>query len=435
MGKLGGASCIADLAKVAASGEKAERDAARASLDQLRGKDVDAAMVAEMKKGEPALRAELARSLAARNATSAVPTLLETAKDADENVRGESFKALGVLAGEKDLPALVELLVTVQGEKARKEAENGVVAAAKTIPDENKRAAAVLAALPKVKEAAAECSFYTVLGQLGDTNGLGPVFKAAKRGKGEVKDAATRALAGWPNNKAVDDLMEIAERSKDETQRVLALRGLLRQLEMPSDRGIEDLLKYYEKALKIAKKVDEKKMVLGGLANVKHLSALALVEPFLADEELKQEANQAANKIKVSAYKVTASVNEGDAKEAIDGKMDSRWSTGTPQKPDMFFLIDQGAEYEVSKIVLDSTPSANEYPRGFKVFVSNDQNNWGAPVAEGKGSGAVTQIAFPPMSGRYIKIVQTGSDEKASWSIHELKIESKSKAAPAKEKK
>jgi HEAT repeat protein len=434
MGKVGGASCVPGLAQVAATGEKAERDAARASLDMLRGADVDAAIVAYMKKCDPAARAELARSLAARNAVSAVPALLETAKDADEKVREESFKALGGLASEKELPALVDLLIAVEGKNARGEAEKAVVAVSKTIADEHKRAAAVLGAMKKAKSVPAKCSMMTVLGQIGDNNGLKTVYDAAKGAKAEVKDAAIRSLAGWPNIQAIDPVMDVAKRSKDETQRVLALRGLLRLLDLPSDRSIQDTLKSYDKAMKLAAKADEKKMVLGSLANVKHLNALVLVEPFLADEELKQEAGLAARKIKVNAYKVSASANQDDAKNAIDNKMDTRWHSGAPQKPDMFFMVDQGAEYEVSKIVLDTTPTAEDYPRGCKVFISNDVNNWGAPVAEGKGSGAVTEISFAPKSGRYIKIVQTGTAEKNFWSIHELKIESKSKAATAVQK-
>ena len=425
MGKVGDASCVPALAQAAAKAEKAERDATRNSLDILRGADVDAAMAAHMKGCEAPVRAELARSLAARNASSAVPALLETAKDADENVRAESFRALGILATAKELPALVDLLIGVQGDNARREAEKAVVTVAKGIPEENQRAAAVLAALPKAGDAAAKCSMMNVLGQIGDNSGLDALRDAANKGKDAVKDAAVRALAGWPNIQAIDDLMKIADKTKDDTHRMLALRGLVRLLDLPGDRKIEDTLKYYETALKAAESADEKKAVLSGLANVKNRAALALVAPLLANEELKQEAGLAAQKIRASGYKVSASVNNGEAVKAVDLNMESRWHSGAAQQAGMFYMVDQDASYEVSKIILDSSPSAADYPRGYQVFISDDQNNWGAPVAEGKGSGGVTEIAFTPKKGRYIKIVQTGSDEKALWGINELKIESK----------
>lgn len=427
LGKLGDASCVSHLAQVAASAEKAERDIARNSLNLLRGADVDTAMLAHMKGCEPPVRAELVRSLAARRAVSAVPDLLQTATDSDEAVRVEALKALAELAPPEQMPALVDLLIEVEGGNPRKEAEKAVVAVAKKIADEDQRAAAVLAVLDKTKEVPARCSLLAVLGQIGDNTGLKPVSDAANRGKAEVQDAAVRALAGWPNTGAIDDLVAIAGSSKNPTHRVLSLRGLLRLLELPSDRGAEATLAYYEKAMKAAQEPDEKKMVLGGLANVKSRAALKLVEPCLDDEALKEEASVAARKIRSVFYKATASSKEGEAKNAFDGNMDSRWDTGAPQKGGEWFQIDLGAECKVSGIALDTTPTADDYPRGYEVFVSNDTGNWGDAVAKGKGSGAVTEIAFSPKSGRYVKIVQTGADETHSWSIHELTVDSREK--------
>ncbi len=427
IGKLGGAACVPELAKAAAGQDKAERDAARGSLDQLRGKDVDAAIAAEMKKGDVAVRAELARSLAARNAVASVPTLLETAKDADENVRVESFKALGILAGEKEVPVLAGLLIAVEGDSARREAEKAVVAASKTLADEGKQSDALLAALPNAKSDAAKASFYTALGQIGANSGLKIVAGAAQK-KDVAGEAALRALAAWPKADALDAIMELIKKNaKDEVRRVVAMRGALRLLELPG-KPSEAKLQEYTQLMKLALKADEKKMVLGGLSSTSGPDALALVEPYLAVEELKKEAVLAADKIKVNGLKVTASVNPDDAKKAIDGKSNTRWHSGAMQKPDMSFTIDLGCEYEVSKLTLDCSEAADAYPRGYKVFVSNDKSNWGVAVSEGKGAGPVTEIAFAPKVGQYINIVQTGSDDKSVWSINELKIESKSVA-------
>ncbi|HPC17404.1 MAG TPA: HEAT repeat domain-containing protein [Candidatus Hydrogenedentes bacterium] len=426
-GKLGGAASVPDLAKAATSADKAEKDAARGSLDQLRGTDVDDAIVAEIKKGDAAVRTELIRSLGARNAMATVPVLLETAKDADEGVRAESFKTLGVLAGEKDVPALVELLISVQGDNARREAEKAVVAASKTIADETRQSDGVLAALPKAKSQTAKASFYTVLGQIGANSGLDAVSKAANK-KDEAGEAALRALAGWPKAEALDPVMALVKKNaKDEVRRVVAMRGALRLLELPG-KPAEAKLDAYAQLMKLAAKPDEKKMVLGGLGGMSGPGALALVEPCLAVEELQKEAALAAEKIKINGYKATASANAGEAPKAFDGKPDTRWHSGAAQKPDMSYTLDLGAEYEVSKITLDCSASAGDYPRGYKVFVSNDKSNWGDVVAEGKGAGPVTEIAFTPKTGQHIHIVQTGSDEKNVWSINELKVETKSVA-------
>jgi len=68
------------LAQAAAKPEKEERDAARRGLDVMQSEHVDEAMIDLLMKAEPPVRAELARSLAERNAKTAVPALLENSQ-------------------------------------------------------------------------------------------------------------------------------------------------------------------------------------------------------------------------------------------------------------------------------------------------------------------------------------------------------------------
>jgi hypothetical protein len=84
----------------------------------------------------------------------------------------------------------------------------------------------------------------------------------------------------------------------------------------------------------------------------------------------------------------------------------------------------------IFKIVLDTTPSPNDYPRGYQVVLSNDGSNWGSPVATGAGYTAVTTMAFAPQTARYVRITQTGSAQGNYWSIHELNINGTPPPAP-----
>ena len=422
-GRLGGAGCVADLVQIAATSKKQERDEARTALERLRGQDVDAAMVAYMKKCEAAARAELARALAARNAVSAVPALLESTKDADETVRVESFKALAILATTKELPVLVDFLFTVEGATAREEAEKAVVAITKLIPEENKRAAAVLAVYPRTKQDVVKISMLNVLGSIGDSTALKPIRKAVKsEKKAEVKDAAVHALVNWPKAEVLEDLMKLAK-SKNDTYRMLALRGAMQLVEQSKELDADTRLSYYTKAFSIAKTVDEKKTALGGVANARDLRAIALVKPHLNDEALKPEALLALEKIKVSQYKLSASENTDSVVKALDGKEDTRWIS-TVQKPGQWVLVDLGAIYEVTKVTLRNAANPNDFPRGYQLFLSNDKDNSGVSIAEGQGSPGETVISIPATSGRFLKMVQTGTDPKLCWSIHEIKIES-----------
>jgi len=123
-----------------------------------------------------------------------------------------------------------------------------------------------------------------------------------------------------------------------------------------------------------------------------------------------------------SGWQVTASSDVGAASMAIDGDPSTRWSTGVSQTNGQYFQVDMGATQTFDKLVLNTSNSPNDYPRGYAIYVSSDGTNWGNAIASGSGSSAITTITFPTQSARYIKIVQTGSDSYWWWSIHELNV-------------
>ena len=126
-----------------------------------------------------------------------------------------------------------------------------------------------------------------------------------------------------------------------------------------------------------------------------------------------------------TGWVASSSTSGGDAPaNALDGNPSTRWSTGTSQAPGQWFQVDMGAwtTPTFTNIILDATASPNDYPRGYQVYVSNDTNNWGSIVTNGTGSSAVTSISFSAKTGRYIRIIQTGSASGTFWSIHEFNV-------------
>ena len=87
--------------------------------------------------------------------------------------------------------------------------------------------------------------------------------------------------------------MEWVKVAPDTTVKMLALRGSVRLLMLGQDTP-EILCQHYATLLAQAGSPTEKKLILSGLANVGHASALALVLEQLADEVVKAEAVQAA---------------------------------------------------------------------------------------------------------------------------------------------
>ena len=299
LGPNGDASSIPLLAEIATGADAEAAKYASASLDTLRG-DVDGVMVEAAKAAAAPVRGELIRSLAARGAVSAVPALMEMAADPDATVRTHAFDALGALGSAEQLPALMDLLVKMNGNEAQTAAENAVVAVVQKSEPAEQRCAPVAAALQGMKgKADVRASFVRVLGRTGDASAL-PVLREFANAKKDdaVKDAAVRALADWPTVDTLSDLQALASGSASDTHKALAFRGFMRLLRLPVERPMEETLRLYGEAFKMAASPDDKRLALAGLAEIKDAGALALLEPYLNDEAVKAEAAQAAEQIK-----------------------------------------------------------------------------------------------------------------------------------------
>ena len=120
-------------------------------------------------------------------------------------------------------------------------------------------------------------------------------------------------------------------------------------------------------------------------------------------------------------WKLTASHKPADAWLATDGNPTTRYTTGTPQVPGMWFQIELPQEAKIVGLQLDSVESANDYPRGYKLEISSDGEKW-KQIAAGKGIAGVTDIQFPVESAKFLRIIQTGSATGNYWSIHELRV-------------
>src|SRR5262249_54577309 len=122
-------------------------------------------------------------------------------------------------------------------------------------------------------------------------------------------------------------------------------------------------------------------------------------------------------------WKLTASHNPQNVEKSVDGDEATRWSTNKYQAPGMWFQIELPAVTEVAGLVLDSTKSGNDYPRGYKVELSSDGTAWDKPVLQGAANNAVTELVFPkPAKTKFIRITQTGEAKGNFWSIHELQV-------------
>ena len=115
-----------------------------------------------------------------------------------------------------------------------------------------------------------------------------------------------------------------------------------------------------------------------------------------------------------TGWSTSASSTEsgGATANAIDGSYTTRWSNGAAQASGQYYQVDLGATQWFNHIVMDSGTNVNDYARGYIVQTSPDGTTW-TEIAKGQGTGPVVTVNFPNTSGRYIKVIQTGTS--TSW--------------------
>lgn len=132
--------------------------------------------------------------------------------------------------------------------------------------------------------------------------------------------------------------------------------------------------------------------------------------------------SQADFQLDSSDWTLSANAGANDVYLAIDGIDATRWTTGAVQTSGQEFIIDLGSAQAFDRLVLDTTQSANDYPRQYAVAVSDDGNDW-SNVASGFGSSdSPTVIDFSDQNAAQIRITQLGSATANWWSIHELSL-------------
>jgi hypothetical protein len=135
-----------------------------------------------------------------------------------------------------------------------------------------------------------------------------------------------------------------------------------------------------------------------------------------------------------SGWKLAADINPGEIDRAVDGRIDTRWTSGRPQAPGMTVRVDLGRSACVEGVILKLGNSSKDYPRDLHLTVSADGRSWRQPETRWSSDlywagnrlfalqGDRAVYTFAPAACRYLKLEQRGSDPTYYWSIHELEL-------------
>lgn len=279
--------------------EPSVSSAAQTGLFGFPGPEADAAVLTLMSESDVQTRLAAIEAAAQRRLTAGVPIWLKAAGNADAQVAGASFKALGENASPAEIPAMVDALMQT---KALAAAEAALSAICARQPDTTRCTDELLSGLAKA-QGEPKLALLRVLGAVGSPKALAAVRAAATASDKSIQEIALRVLCDWPTVDALPDLAQLAKTTADAKFKILALRGQLRLIPLLTAADAQKLSQLKE-ILPLLQRTEEQRLALAILGGIPSAESLALVTPFLTREGLKEEASGAAVEI---AEKIVAS--------------------------------------------------------------------------------------------------------------------------------
>ena len=221
LGQLGDATNALALATLAANGKGAEREAARAAVAAMHGSAVNSALLIGLKNKSTSapVRAELIRTLAARRAIFAIPTLMLQLRNRDVATQSEAIRALGALGEENVVPALTNLVVETPSSATRAVATQSLAAVYDRRISQGASSRPIVEMLSQAKTPA-RIALISVLRHAADDDALAAVRGELTNFNAATQDAAVRALSEWPDAQPLDDLLQIARSDEKIAHRI-----------------------------------------------------------------------------------------------------------------------------------------------------------------------------------------------------------------------
>lgn len=319
LGRLGDASVVGLLLDTLYAGPTLSGPAAD-SLVQLNADGVNEQLLAALAAEKaPARLGTLIGVVERRKVPGAVPVLLQAAHGGDAGVRTSAFAGLKVLAGPKDVPEMVLALLKTDKGKERESAELAIVAVCAQIAEPGKRAEAALALLNDGAKAQ-RADLLPLLGRLGGPGALQVTKDALAGSEPALYEAGIVSICNWPDASVSDELLKLAQGAKEPNQRILALRAAIRvNTILSSDRTNEDKLAslaVLKKAMDLATRDDERKLLLENIGFVRVLDTLRYVLPYLDHKELNQQACKAV--VELAHSRPLREPNKAEFDKALD---------------------------------------------------------------------------------------------------------------------
>lgn len=219
--KYGNASDVPPLLALAASDGEVGKGAI-AALKAVPG--ADDLLREKLAKADGAERVQLLDILADRRDRGTFSLAISAASDGDPKVRLAGFQAVGPLAKDGDLNAVLGLLAGAKTPKEKSELEKTIVAAVRAQKDADAVTEALSQALEKLGN---QRALLVALAAQGTPKARAALLAAVAKATGEQRKEIIRVASGARNEVAAAVLFDIASNGGDASEHTLAMRGLM----------------------------------------------------------------------------------------------------------------------------------------------------------------------------------------------------------------
>ncbi len=292
LAELNDAEAVPALAGLVTAADQDVASAAREGLASLQFPIVDLQVRGWLNGTDDVKRLVALEMVGRRRMSTLLPEMFQLATAANPEIRGAALKRIGEIGGADEIPKALDLLVAVKTAPERDAAEATVTALCVTANDPDSSATQVKARFAKA-DAAQKAALLRILATVGGPAALATIRTSVTDSQSDVRQAAIRALAGWNSPEVAPDLLNLAQSTADSAEKAISFRAYLR-IAGQSDMGPKQRLDMCQQAAALAKKQDEKRLLVSTLGNINSPEAVKRISAYLEDPEVVQEACTAA---------------------------------------------------------------------------------------------------------------------------------------------
>lgn len=265
-------------------------------------------------------RMALVEILAERQAKDYAEVVFAQTESDDKELRLKAFTALEFLCRESDLPRLIGMLMKTAENQEILALQDAIVAAASQIENPERRIDPLLEFFDTA-EVKSKLDLLRIFHRIAGKKGLQTLITQSQSVDARIQTVAVSTLSRWPNFEAAETLKNIITNTGNPTFRYVCLRGFVRllgEVDLPPEEKFFQM----EKILNAVSVVEDKKVLLSGMAGIKSKKSLDWVFTYLDDPELASDAARAVIRIALPEEGEELGLTGKDVEDALKRAVD-----------------------------------------------------------------------------------------------------------------